>query len=136
MAQVSSAPRRSHGGTRPGRERRGCTAGRLGTAAGAAVTRNPRDKAAYGVLFGIAGLWGLCFTLVESALADSSPCGELAQWNRGDLLTLGCAVALAFHTVLLGRASRTHAFEQISVMQWVTAAALAGLTLPALERSR
>lgn len=58
---------------------------------------------------------------------------SLTELNKGDMLTLGCAVALALHMVLLGRALQTCAFEHIALVQWTTAAALAAATTPALE---
>jgi drug/metabolite transporter (DMT)-like permease len=66
------------------------------------------------------------------------PAGEtmfdISSVNRGDLLTIGCAVAFAFHIIMLGRATKKHAFEQMAVLQTVFAALLMWLTVPVLER--
>ena len=52
--------------------------------------------------------------------------GPIGSMNRGDLLTLGCAVAYAGHIVTLGHFSEKMSFEALSVIQIATAAALAG----------
>jgi drug/metabolite transporter (DMT)-like permease len=52
--------------------------------------------------------------------------GPLGSVNRGDLLTVGCAVAFAAHIVTLGHYSGKIRFESISVIQVTTAALLAG----------
>ena len=67
------------------------------------------------------------------------PAGEsgLANWasvNRGDLLTLACAVSFGFQIIFLGRATERHPFAQIGFLQIATAAVLMGLTAPILER--
>lgn len=66
------------------------------------------------------------------------PAGEhmfdVSSVNRGDLLTMGCAVAFAFHIIFLGRATKKHAFEQMAVLQTVFAALFMLVTLPALEQ--
>jgi drug/metabolite transporter (DMT)-like permease len=50
--------------------------------------------------------------------------GSIGSINRGDLLTLGCAVAFAMHIVAVGHYSRDVSFELLSVTQIGTAAAL------------
>lgn len=52
--------------------------------------------------------------------------GPLGSVNRGDLLTLCCAVAYAGHIVTLGHFSKKLSFEALSVFQVGTAALLAG----------
>lgn len=47
--------------------------------------------------------------------------------NRGDLLTLGCAFAFAGHIVTLGHFAERMSFEQLSVTQIATTAALSWL---------
>jgi drug/metabolite transporter (DMT)-like permease len=59
---------------------------------------------------------------------------DFAKVNRGDLLTIACAIAFALHIVLLGRATRRFAFERIAVLQVFVAAALMALTAPFLEQ--
>jgi len=66
------------------------------------------------------------------------PAGEhmfdLSSVNRGDLLTLGCAVSFAFHIIFLGRATKKHAFEQMAVLQTAIASVLMFATIPVLEQ--
>jgi drug/metabolite transporter (DMT)-like permease len=52
--------------------------------------------------------------------------GPIGSMNRGDVLTLGCAVAYAGHIVTLGHFSEKMSFETLSVIQVATAAVLAG----------
>ncbi len=66
------------------------------------------------------------------------PAGEdaWAEWssvNAGDLLTLACAVAFAFHIILIGRATKQHPFEQIAFLQTAMATVLMFATIPVLE---
>jgi drug/metabolite transporter (DMT)-like permease len=66
------------------------------------------------------------------------PAGESAwaEWssvNAGDLLTLACAVAFAFHIIFLGRATGKHPFAQIAFLQTAVATVLMFATVPALE---
>ena len=56
---------------------------------------------------------------------------ELATVNRGDLLSLGCAVAFAFQIIAVGRATARYRCQQISVIQIGVAAVLMLLTMPA-----
>lgn len=51
--------------------------------------------------------------------------GLPAQWNRGDLLTAGCAVAFAGHILAVERYSRRMDFERLSLMQIAAVALLA-----------
>lgn len=60
--------------------------------------------------------------------------GLLAGVNKGDWLTLGCAVAFAFQIIFMGRAMRTHRFEQVATVQACTAALLMALTVPVIEK--
>jgi drug/metabolite transporter (DMT)-like permease len=51
--------------------------------------------------------------------------GPLGSMSRGDLLTVGCALAFAAHIVTLGHYSEKMRFEMLSVSQVGTAAVLA-----------
>lgn len=82
-----------------------------------------------GVVAAFVGLFLLTVPAGENVL-------DLSSVNRGDLLTLGCAVAFAFHIIFLGRATKKHAFEQMAVLQTVFAAVFMFLTLPVLEQPR
>jgi drug/metabolite transporter (DMT)-like permease len=49
--------------------------------------------------------------------------------NTGDLLTIGCAVAFAFHLLVLGYYSQRERFEAVALGQIVCAALLSGASL-------
>jgi len=51
--------------------------------------------------------------------------------NRGDLLTVGCAVAYAFHLLVLGYFSKREAFEAVALGQIAGTALLSWLSLVA-----
>ncbi len=55
--------------------------------------------------------------------------------NRGDLLTLGCAVAFAFQIIVLGRAAQRHPFAQIVVLEIASCALWMLISVPVLEPS-
>lgn len=66
------------------------------------------------------------------------PAGEglnLQSINRGDLLTLGCAVFFALHIINLGRAMQKYKFEQIATLQTCVAAILMAISVPVLEHA-
>src|SRR5947209_9073488 len=84
---------------------------------------------ALGVLAALVGLFLLSVPASESVL------GSWESVNRGDLLTLGCAVSFAFQIIILGRASKRHPVSQIGFLQIATAAVLMGITAPLLEQT-
>ena len=51
------------------------------------------------------------------------------RFNRGDLLTVGCAVAFAFHLLVVGYFSARQRFEAVAFGQILCAAGLSGLAL-------
>lgn len=81
-----------------------------------------------GVAAAISGLFLLTVPAGETSLAN------WASVNRGDLLTLACAVSFGFQIIFLGRATERHPFAQIGFLQIATAAVLMGLAAPILER--
>jgi drug/metabolite transporter (DMT)-like permease len=61
------------------------------------------------------------------------PAGQgfsLASINRGDLLTLLCALSFAFHIYVNGRMIHRYPYQQISTMQVIAAAVFMPLTIP------
>jgi len=58
---------------------------------------------------------------------------NLESINRGDLLTVGCAVMFAFQIILMGRAMRHHRFEGVATVEAITCAILMFLTVPLVE---
>ena len=66
------------------------------------------------------------------------PAGEglnLQSINRGDLLTMGCAVFFALQIINMGRAMQKHKFEQIATLQACVAAILMAVSVPILENA-
>ena len=64
------------------------------------------------------------------------PAGEgfgLSAVNRGDLLTLGCAVVFGFQIIVVGKVMQHHRFEHIGPLQIVAAATFMTATAPLLE---
>ena len=83
--------------------------------------------------FGVAlALVGLTLLTVP---AGGQSWGDWSSVNLGDLLTLACAVAFAFHIIFIGLATQRHRFEQIAFLQTATAATLMLLTVPVIERA-
>jgi len=94
----------------------------------AAIWKRPVNRwIAGGVASALLGLFLMTVPGGESGLGWSSV-------NRGDLLTLGCAIAFGFHIIFLGRATTTYDFRQIAFLQTATAALLMSLTAPLLEQ--
>jgi len=83
-----------------------------------------------GIALAFLGLFLMTVPAGREGLAD------FARVNRGDLLSIGCAIAFAFQIISLGRASQRFPFEQIAVLQVGTAAILMTLTAPLLEQPR
>lgn len=82
---------------------------------------------AAGVLCACTGLFLL--TIPGSAVAAA----DFAAVNRGDLLTIGCAISFAFQIIFLGRAAQTYSIAHIAFLQIAFAALFMGLSVPILE---
>lgn len=91
--------------------------------------RHIRRWSVAGVALAFVGLY-----LLTVPPGDGGTVFNLESINLGDLLTLACAVAFAFHIIYLGRASAAHPFEQIAILQTTVAAVLMAATLPVLEK--
>ena len=61
---------------------------------------------------------------------------DFGSINRGDVLTLGCAVAFAFHCIVLGHVSPRIAFQPLALLQVGFCALFMAASLPFLERPR
>ncbi len=80
-----------------------------------------------GIALAFFGLFLMTVPAGRAGLAD------FANVNRGDILSIGCAIGFALQIVFLGRATARFPFEQIAVLQIATAAVLMALTTPLLE---
>jgi|SRR6185312_12450992 drug/metabolite transporter (DMT)-like permease len=89
--------------------------------------RKIRTWTALGVLTAVVGLFLLTVPASESGL------GAWESVNRGDLLTLGCAISFGFQIIFLGRATERNSFAQIGFLQVATSAVLMGIAAPVLE---
>lgn len=83
---------------------------------------------AVGILLALAGLFFMTVPAGRQGLAD------FANVNRGDILTIACAFAFAFHIVFLGRGSQRFPFAQMAVLQVAVAAVLMAISAPFLEQ--
>ena len=59
---------------------------------------------------------------------------NLQSINRGDLLTIGCAIAFALQIITMGRAMQKYSFEQIATLEACFAALLMTISFPVLEQ--
>lgn len=78
----------------------------------------------------IAAFAGLYLLTVPSSLAGMF---TLEGVNKGDVLTIGCAVAFAMQIILVGRMTARHPYAQIVVVQAITCAVLNIIAAPLLE---
>jgi len=72
-------------------------------------------------------------TLAAIGMGLLSMQGESLSIGKGDLLTVGCAVAFAVHIVLLGHWAPEVGYESLSVLQIAGAAAVAIVATPLVE---
>jgi drug/metabolite transporter (DMT)-like permease len=84
----------------------------------------PSPPVLLGVVLAVVGLWFLTGGISESEGATA----------RGDLLTIGCAIAFAFYIVLLEPAARQHRSTPLVAVQLWTVALLALAALPFVPR--
>src|SRR5512146_694891 len=79
-------------------------------------------------LFGVAVAFvGLYWLTIPSGGAGFS------SINRGDVLTILCAIAFTFQIIFVGRATQRYPFAPIVVIEALTCAILMSLTAPVLE---
>lgn len=83
---------------------------------------------AAGIFLALTGLFLMTVPAGRLGLAD------FANVNRGDLLTIGCAIAFAFQIIFLGRGTQRFPFEQMAVLQIGVAAMLTAIATPFLEQ--
>ena len=57
----------------------------------------------------------------------------LTTVNKGDVLTMLCAIAFAFQIIFVGRATQHHVFRQIVVVETITCALLMAISAPLFE---
>jgi len=90
---------------------------------GAAVFRRwPQARELLGVGVAAAGLAMLTIPTADGGFS-------LSHFNRGDLLTVGCAITFACHLLVLGYYSQRERFEAVAVGQIVCSAILSSLSM-------
>jgi drug/metabolite transporter (DMT)-like permease len=89
----------------------------------------PRPVAALGACLAFAGL--LLLTMPRGA--PFTYAALLSGFGHGELLTLGCAFAYAFHMLALSHAAPRLPYEQLAVVQIAVAALTMAVTLPIFE---
>ena len=97
--------------------------------------RAPRWNAFLGAAMAFTGILLLTAPATQNAgvgLASVLP--DLSSINAGDLLTLGCAVAFAFHCLALGHASPRIPFQPLALLQVGFCAVFMAVSLPFMER--
>jgi drug/metabolite transporter (DMT)-like permease len=87
---------------------------------GAAIFRRwPQKREFLGVLAATAGMAALTLPSISGGF----------QFNRGDLLTVGCAVVFAIHLLVLGYYSKRESFQAVALGQIVCSALLSTVSL-------
>jgi len=77
-------------------------------------------------------LLGIFCAVIGMAIMTSpslGPHGGFADINRGDVLTIGCAVAFSFHLLILGYYSQRARYEAVALGQILCAAFLSTISL-------
>lgn len=78
---------------------------------------------------GKAELAGIAIAAIGMTVLTLPSLSANLRMNRGDLLTVGCAVAFAFHLLVLGYFSKRERFEAVAFGQIAGAAVLSGFAL-------
>src|ERR1700722_5257990 len=100
--------------------------------------RTPRWNAFLGAALAFGGI--LLLTAPPALQAGNSVAGiarfmpDLTSINFGDVLTLGCSIAFAFHCIALGHASPRIGFRPLAILQVGFCALFMALSLPLIER--
>lgn len=81
----------------------------------------------------VSELMGIVIASAGMALLTVPSMKHGSRLNRGDLLTVGCAVAFAFHLLILGYFSQRERFEAVALGQIACAALLSTFSL-AIEK--
>jgi drug/metabolite transporter (DMT)-like permease len=87
---------------------------------GAAIFRRwPQIREILGILAAAAGMTALTLPSISGGF----------QFNRGDLLTIGCAIVFAIHLLVLGYYSKRESFQAVALGQIACAALLSTASL-------
>jgi drug/metabolite transporter (DMT)-like permease len=75
---------------------------------------------------------GILLLTIPAASAGLLP--DFSSVNIGDVLTLGCSIAFAFHCISLGHTSPRMGFQTLALLQIGFCTVFMGLSMPLLER--
>lgn len=92
----------------------------------------PRWNAFSGAALAFAGL--VLLTMPAGPQDSWRALADLSTVNLGDLLTLGCALAFAFHCIALSHAGPRIGFQTLALLQVGFCALFMALSLPLIER--
>ena len=81
----------------------------------------------FGVLIAFIGLYLMTIPAHDPGLTTV---------NKGDVLTIFCAIAFAFQIIFVGRATQRHAFRQVVVVETIVCAVLMAISVPLVETPR
>lgn len=91
--------------------------------------RPPRWNAFAGAALGFIGI-----ALLTIPAAGAGLLPDLSSINTGDVLTLGCAIAFAFHCLALSHFSPRIGFQPLALLQVGWCAVFMAISLPFIER--
>lgn len=94
----------------------------------------PRWNAFLGAVLAFAGILLLTAPAAAGTAGLRGLLPDLNSINLGDVLTLGCAVAFAFHCIALGHVSPRIGFQPLALLQVGFCALFMALSLPFIER--
>jgi drug/metabolite transporter (DMT)-like permease len=97
--------------------------------------RAPRWNAFLGAALAFVGI--VLITAPPAAGATGSAAAFLPDFssiNTGDVLTLGCSIAFAFHCIALGHTSPRIPFQPLAILQVGFCAVFMAISLPVIER--
>jgi len=77
---------------------------------------------------------GILFITAPPAATGSNLLPDFSSINLGDILTLGCSIAFAFHCIALGHTSPRIPFQPLAILQVGFCALFMAISLPMVER--
>lgn len=94
----------------------------------------PRWNAFLGAVFAFIGILLITAPPAAAASSAASFAPDFSSINVGDILTLGCSIAFAFHCIALGYASPRIPFQPLAILQVGFCAIFMAISLPLIER--
>ena len=94
----------------------------------------PRWNAFLGAVAAFIGILLITAPPAANASRSAAFLPDFSSINLGDVLTLGCSVAFAFHCIALGHASPRTPFKPLAILQVGFCAIFMAVSLPIIER--